>query len=126
MPSSARPLSPHLQIYRKQLTSVTSITHRLTGLVLCAAALLLSWGLIALAASPDAWASYTGFLASVPGRVISAAAVLVLVYHWLNGLRHLAWDTGWGLDLKRAATTGWLVVGLTPVLSALALWCLWS
>lgn len=126
MPSSARPLSPHLQIYRKQLTSVTSITHRITGLVLCAAAMLLCWGLIALAAGPEAWTGFTAFLASIPGRVISAAAVFVLVYHWLNGLRHLAWDTGWGLDLKRAATTGWLVVALTPLLSALALWCLWT
>lgn len=126
MPSSARPLSPHLQIYRKQLTSVTSITHRITGLVLCAVALLLCWGLIALAAGPEAWGTFTAFLGSLPGRVVSAAAVVVLVYHWLNGVRHLAWDTGWGLDLKRAAMTGWLVVGLTPLLSAFALWCLWT
>lgn len=126
MPSRARPLSPHLQIYRKQLTSVTSIIHRLSGVALTGAALALTWGLIALAAGTQPWAQFVAFLVSGVGRVLIAGSVFVLVYHWLNGMRHLAWDTGWGLDLKRAALTGWTVVALTPVLSALVLWRLWA
>jgi succinate dehydrogenase / fumarate reductase cytochrome b subunit len=126
MPSRARPLSPHLQIYRKQLTSVTSIIHRLTGVVLSGFAVLVTWGLVALASGAPAWNQFAGCLAGPLGRLATAAAVVLLVYHWLNGMRHLAWDTGWGLDLKTAAITGWSVVALTPILSALALWCLWT
>ncbi|MGE4071920.1 MAG: succinate dehydrogenase, cytochrome b556 subunit [Lysobacterales bacterium] len=125
MATRARPLSPHLQIYRPQLTSLLSITHRATGVALSAGSLLLVWGLVALAAGAEAWSQFAQLMNSVVGRLVVAAFVFALVYHWLNGLRHLAWDTGWGLDLKRAYATGWTLVVLAPVLTAIILWRMW-
>jgi succinate dehydrogenase / fumarate reductase cytochrome b subunit len=125
MATRARPLSPHLQIYRPQLTSLLSITHRATGVALSAGSLLLVWGLVALAAGSEAWNQFAQLMNSVVGRLVVAAFVFSLVYHWLNGLRHLAWDTGWGLDLKRAYATGWTLVVLAPVLTAVVLWRMW-
>ncbi len=126
MATRARPLSPHLQIYRPQLTSLLSITHRATGVALSAGSLLLVWGLVALAAGAEAWNQFAQLMNSFVGRLVVAAFVFALVYHWLNGLRHLAWDTGWGLDLKRAYATGWTLVVLAPVLTAIILWRMWT
>lgn len=126
MSALQRPLSPHLQVYKPQLTAVTSIAHRITGLVLSAGALFLSWGLVALASSREAYEHFLGFASAIPGRILTAAIVLSFAYHLLNGLRHLAWDTGWGLDLKRAYATGYLVLAMSPVLAALTLWLLWT
>ena len=126
MASRARPLSPHLQIYRPQLTSMLSITHRVTGVALSFGALLLTWGLVALAAGPDSFAIFQGFLRSLIGRLLVAAFVLSMVFHFLNGLRHLMWDSGRGLDLPTTYKTGWIVTVLTPLLSALVLWFAWA
>jgi succinate dehydrogenase / fumarate reductase, cytochrome b subunit len=126
MATRARPLSPHLQIYRPQLTSLLSITHRATGVALSAGSLLLVWGLVVLAAGSEAWSQFAQLMNSVFGRLVVAAFVFSLVYHWLNGLRHLAWDTGWGLDLKRAYATGWTLVVMAPVLTAIILWRMWT
>lgn len=126
MATRSRPLSPHLQIYRPQLTAVLSIAHRSTGVALCAGAVGLVWGIVAAALGADAYACFRDFAASIVGRLLTAAFVFCLVYHWLNGLRHLAWDTGWGLELNKAYATGWLVVALAPTLTALSLWCLWT
>lgn len=126
MSGNARPLSPHLQVYRPQLTSLTSIMHRLSGLSLCAAALLLVWWLVALAAGEAAYRIFQDCLVSLPGKLAVAFIVLALCYHFFNGIRHLLWDTGWGLDLKRAYATGWAVLGLTPLTAALVLWSVWS
>lgn len=126
MATRARPLSPHLQVYRPQLTTTMSILHRATGIGLCAAALVLVCGLLSLAAGPDSWAQFAHLMNGTIGKLVTAAFLLTLVYHWLNGLRHLVWDTGWGLDLKRAYATGWTVAILTPLLTALILWRLWA
>lgn len=126
MATRSRPLSPHLQIYRPQLTAVLSIAHRSTGVALCAGAVALVWGIVATALGADAYTCFSNFAASIIGRLLTAAFVFCLVYHWLNGLRHLAWDTGWGLEIKRAYATGWTVVVAAPVLTALSLWCLWT
>lgn len=126
MATRSRPLSPHLQIYRPQLTSLLSIIHRSTGVALCVGAVGLVWGVVAAGLGADAYASFIAFAVSIFGRLLTAAFVFCLVYHWLNGLRHLAWDTGWGLQIKEAYATGWLVVVLAPALTALSLWCLWT
>jgi succinate dehydrogenase / fumarate reductase cytochrome b subunit len=126
MSARQRPLSPHLQVYKPQLTTATSIGHRISGVLLCGFALIMSWGLVALAGGQKSYEAFVGFMTGTPGRIMAAVAVVVFVYHFLNGLRHLAWDTGWGLDLKRAYATGYAVLGLTPVLSALVLWLLWG
>lgn len=122
----ARPLSPHLQIYRPQLTAVTSISHRLSGLFLCAGAVLLAVWLLALAAGPETYARFESAYSGIPGKVLTGLFVLALSYHFLNGIRHLVWDTGRGLELKAAYASGWSVVILTPLVSALVLWLLWA
>lgn len=126
MASRARPLSPHLQIYKPQLTSMLSIMHRATGVALSFGALLLTWGLTALAAGPEHFADFQGFLRSLVGRLLVAVFVLSMVFHFMNGLRHLMWDSGRGLDLPTTYSTGWVVAVLTPLLSALVLWYAWA
>ncbi|GMU42691.1 MAG: succinate dehydrogenase, cytochrome b556 subunit [Xanthomonadales bacterium] len=125
MATHPRPLSPHLQIYKPQLTTVLSILHRVTGVALCAAALGLVWGLLSLALGRDEFEHFRACANSLPGKLLTAIFVFCLVYHLLNGIRHLGWDTGWGLDLKRAYATGWLLVALAPALTALSLWWIW-
>lgn len=121
MSASQRPLSPHLQIYRPQWTSVLSILHRITGVILSVGALALVWGLLALAGGEQTWQGFVGVLGSVPGRVLGSLFLIALFYHLLNGIRHLVWDAGAGLDLRTAFLSGWAVVLGTVVLSALAL-----
>lgn len=124
MSSRPRPLSPHLQVYRPQLTSVLSILHRITGLMVSAAAVGLAWGLLALADGRDSFLLYTAALDSLLGRVLVALAVFALLYHWANGIRHLVWDAGYGFDLKTTYRSGWLVVAVS-LLGTAALLVLW-
>jgi len=110
MRDDAKPLSPHLQVYRPQVTSVLSITHRLTGLVLVLAAMLLTYWLAAAAYGPGAFARAQIVLESWFGRLVLFGFTFSLFYHLLNGLRHLGWDMGKGFDLTRLRITGALVV----------------
>jgi succinate dehydrogenase / fumarate reductase cytochrome b subunit len=121
MGSADRPLSPHLQIYRWQLTSVLSILHRLTGVVLSAGAILLVCWLVAAASGPEAYEGVEDFLGSWIGLVLLLGWSVALFYHLCNGIRHLVWDTGHALDLKSTYVGGWTVVALTAVLT-LAAW----
>ena len=118
--ASNRPLSPHLQVYRPQLTSVLSILHRATGVVLGVGALLLGWWLIAAAAGPEAFATVQWFNGGWIGRLILLAFTLALFYHLFNGIRHLLWDTGSGFEMRTANATGWIAVGLSLGFTALA------
>jgi succinate dehydrogenase / fumarate reductase cytochrome b subunit len=93
----ARPLSPHLQIYRPMLTMMMSIVHRITGAALYFGTLLLAWWLIAAASGPNAYATFQGFMGSWIGRVILLGYTWALLHHMLGGIRHLIWDTGRGL-----------------------------
>lgn len=127
-PGSRRPLSPFMigPYYRPQLTSMLSILHRITGLVLCAGALMFAWWLLATAAGPAAYATFAAVAGSVPGLLLALAVVFALSYHWLNGLRHLLWDSGWGFELPRAYATGWTVVAGSVLVTAGAAWMLFS
>ena len=120
MSSDPRPLSPHLQVYRWQLTSVMSILHRLSGVALSAGAILLVWWLVAAAAGPEAYAGVQAFLGSWIGVALLFAWSLALFYHLCNGLRHLWWDTGQGLDLPSVYASGWTVLAATAVLTVVA------
>ena len=111
MASAERPLSPHLQIYKPQISSVLSILHRITGAGLGIGLLLLAWWLIAAASGPDAFATVQGFIGSWLGRLILFGFTLALFFHLLNGIRHLAWDVGWGFEKQQAHMTGLLTVG---------------
>jgi succinate dehydrogenase / fumarate reductase, cytochrome b subunit len=117
MRSADRPISPHLQIYRWQLTSVLSILHRAAGVVLSAGAILLVWWLVATASGPDAYEGVANFLGSWIGLLLLFGWTTALFYHLCNGIRHLVWDTGQALDLKSTYLGGWLVVGATAVLT---------
>ena len=116
---SNRPLSPHLQIYRPQLTSVLSITHRLTGIVLCVGSILLTAWLMALAAGPESFQSMQGLLGSLLGRLVLFAFSLALFYHLCNGIRHLFWDAGMGYELGTAYASGKAVIAVSLVLTLL-------
>lgn len=121
MRTRARPLSPHLQIYRFQWTMLLSITHRLTGVALAMGTLLLVWWLTALALGPDYFDMVQGLLGSWVGRLMLLGWTWSVFYHFCNGLRHLAWDAGWGFDLGVARASGWAVMLLSVVLTV-ALW----
>jgi succinate dehydrogenase / fumarate reductase cytochrome b subunit len=119
MTTDPRPLSPHLQVYRWQLTSVLSILHRGTGVALSVGTILLVWWLVAAAEGPEAYTQVQGFLASWIGLVLLFGWSVALYYHLCNGLRHLWWDTGRGLDLRSVYLGGWTVLAATAGLTAL-------
>ena len=116
-----RPLSPHLQVYRPQLTSVLSITHRLTGVALAVGTLLLIYWLTAAAAGAEAFETAQSFIGSWFGQLLLFGWSLALFYHLCNGIRHLFWDIGAGLDLPTAYRSGYAVLIATVVLT-LASW----
>jgi succinate dehydrogenase / fumarate reductase cytochrome b subunit len=118
--TAQRPLSPHLQIYRPQITSVLSISHRLTGLALAIGTLLLVWWLVALASGPEAFATVQGFVGSWLGRLLMLGWTFALFFHLANGIRHLFWDAGYGFDLKTTTASGWAAVAASVVLTLLA------
>ena len=115
-----RPLSPHLTVYRWQLTMVTSILHRATGAFLAVASILVLWWLYAIAAGPDAYAMVQAFIGSWLGRLILMALAFCTFFHLFNGLRHLMWDTGHGLQIEHAYLFGWIVVALSIVATAVS------
>lgn len=119
-PLRERPLSPHLQVYRPQLTSVLSITHRATGVALAAGTLLLVCWLIAAASGPQAFASLQSFMGSWLGLLLLFGWSVSLFYHLANGIRHLFWDAGLGFDLKTAYASGWAVLAATVALTLIA------
>lgn len=125
MASRERPLSPFMlgPYYRLQLTSVMSISHRITGIAIVPAALALVWWLVAAATGGDAYATFAAAAASPIGLVAAFGFSLCFAYHFWNGIRHLLWDTGWGFDIPHVYATGWAVLALT-VLSTVALWWL--
>jgi succinate dehydrogenase / fumarate reductase cytochrome b subunit len=115
-----RPLSPHLQIYRPQLTSVLSISHRVTGMALGIGTLFLVWWLVAAATSDEAFATAQWFFGSWLGLFMLFGWSYSLFYHLCNGIRHMVWDTGYGLDLRSTYLTGWIVVGASAGLTIVA------
>jgi len=114
-----RPLSPHLQIYRPQLNSITSILTRITGNALIVGSLLVTWWLVAAAAGPDAFAVANGVITSWFGDLVMVLSLWALWYHLLAGLRHLYWDTGRGFSLDQVSVLGWGVIGGSVVLTIL-------
>jgi succinate dehydrogenase / fumarate reductase cytochrome b subunit len=116
-----RPLSPHLQVYRWQLTSVMSILHRATGIALAVGALYLATWVIYAAASPRAYALFQSFNTSIAGRIVLGGWLFSAFYHLCNGIRHLFWDAGYGFELKDAYRSGWIVV-VVALIATVASW----
>lgn len=117
MSSSNRPLSPHLQIYRPQLTSVLSITHRATGIALALGSLLLAYWLAAAATGPASFAKAQTLIGSKLGLLLLFGWSWALFYHLCNGVRHLFWDAGQGFDLDTVYRSGWTVVVVSAALT---------
>lgn len=115
MPSMERPLSPHIQVYRPQITSVLSILHRITGVALTVGTLLLTWWLVSAAYGADAFATSQAFLGSIIGQLLLWGFTFSLWYHFANGIRHLAWDFGWGFELDNLRKSGIATVAFAVV-----------
>lgn len=118
--SSARPLSPHLQVYRLPLAAWLSISHRATGIGLTLGTLLLTWWLAAAAYGPDAYAVFSDFISSAFGLLILFGFSFALFFHLCNGIRHLLWDAGKNFSIEATKRSNTFVIAGTVVLTALA------
>ncbi len=121
MKNDQRPLSPFMigPYYKPQMTSLMSISHRATGVFLSViGAPLMLWWIIATSNGPESFAAFASFIGSPLGLLLLAATVFCLCYHLLNGIRHLVWDTGRGLEISSATAAGWAVLVGTVVLGA--------
>ena len=118
MKNTTRPLSPHLQIYRPQLTSVLSIAHRGTGIVLAAGALFLVYWLNALAAGADAFDHLRHLMEAWYGQTLLLGFSFSLFYHLCNGVRHLFWDAGLGFEIETVYRSGKAVIAVSFLLTA--------
>ncbi|HEU0223109.1 MAG TPA: succinate dehydrogenase, cytochrome b556 subunit [Paracoccaceae bacterium] len=116
-----RPLSPHLTIYRPQITSVLSILHRLTGIAMAFVAMLVVWWFLAAATGPDYFATVDWILTSWIGHLVLIAAIWALWFHFANGIRHLLWDLGYGYELLTVTRTGQAVVAASAILTLVTL-----
>lgn len=121
MTQRERPLSPHLQVYRPQITMVMSILHRITGCVVAVGAFGIVWWLYAVSAGPAAYADFLACATSIPGLIVGFGVSFCLIYHFFNGIRHLLWDAGWGFEIPKLYATGWTVVAVTTVVT-LGVW----
>lgn len=121
MNTRARPLSPHLQIYRLPLSAALSIAHRITGAALALGVLFLVYLLWAAALGPAAYADARLMIASWPGQALLFAFTYALFFHLCSGIRHLFWDAGLGFEPAVARRSGWVVLGVSLALSV-AVW----
>ena len=120
MAADNRPLSPHLQVYRWQVTMALSILHRITGVGLGLGLLLLTWWLVAAASGPEYFEFVDGIMTSIIGRLIMFGFTLALFLHMCNGIRHLVWDAGYGFEIASARASSWVVIAAAIVLAVLA------
>jgi succinate dehydrogenase / fumarate reductase cytochrome b subunit len=116
-----RPLSPHIWVYRWQITMMMSIIHRATGVALAAGTVLLAWWLIATATGPDAYETFQAIAGGWFGRLVLFGFTWALLYHLFNGIRHLAWDTGLGFEINQVTQTGVTVIILS-IVATLGVW----
>lgn len=116
-----RPLSPHLLIYKPQMTSMLSILHRATGAGLAVAMVLFTWWLAAAAYGPEAYDFFMAQAGSLIGQLVLMGLSFCFIYHFLNGIRHLVWDSGRLFKIQHAALAGYFIFWGSVVLTA-ALW----
>ncbi|MGB5209750.1 MAG: succinate dehydrogenase, cytochrome b556 subunit [Gammaproteobacteria bacterium] len=121
MAAANRPLSPHLGIYRPQISSVLSILHRISGIFLGLGIFVFAYWLSALAGGADAYAAAVSLLGSGLGQLALFLWLLAFCYHLLNGIRHLVWDIGIGFEIQQVIRSGWAVLIGATVL-ALLIW----
>jgi succinate dehydrogenase / fumarate reductase cytochrome b subunit len=114
-----RPLSPHLQVYRPQITSVLSIAHRVTGVSMALGGVLIAVWLLALASGPEYFAIADGAITSWFGTLIMLASTWALAFHLCNGIRHLWWDLGYGFELDQVTLSGQVTLVVSGALTLL-------
>ncbi len=108
--NTKRPLSPHLQIYKPQLTSVLSISHRITGVILSIFSILIPVFLLFLSLGADYYYQLLNIMDHILVKAILAGTIFVVAYHLSNGVRHLFWDLGFGLSIRNSYISGYLVI----------------
>lgn len=113
-----RPLSPHLQVYRPQITSVLSIFHRASGVALSLGVVVLAYWLLSVASGEAAYNDAAQLLGSVWLKLCYVGWCVCFFYHLANGIRHLFWDVGLGLEPEQYQLSGWAVVGVALAASA--------
>ena len=119
MPIKQRPVSPHIQIYRPQLTSLLSILHRATGLFLVLGLIVICSWLVCVALGEESFRLFNSMGSTLVGKILSLGLVFSLVYHSFNGIRHLVWDFGYGFELKSVYLSGGIVFLLSIVVTLL-------
>lgn len=122
MAADNRPVSPHLGVYRWQITMTMSILHRATGVALAVGTLALVYWLVAAGMGPESYAQAQWVFGAWLGRFLLWGWTFSLFYHLCNGIRHLAWDAGWGFQIKTVYITGYAVWVVAAALTAAALW----
>lgn len=124
--TAARPLSPHLSVYRPMLTMMMSIAHRITGAALYAGALLLAWWLVAASTGAAAFATVSGLMDAWIGRLVLFGFSWALFHHMLGGLRHFVWDAGLGMENpeREYLAAGTLIGGLVLTIAVWAVFFL--
>ena len=118
-----RPTSPHLTIYRWPVTMATSITHRITGTGLSVGAVILAWWLVSISNGPEGWQNFHAYSDTPIGLLVVLGLTWSLVYHFLNGVRHLAWDLGYGFE-KNLAERNSMMILVASVVIAVAFFAL--
>jgi succinate dehydrogenase / fumarate reductase cytochrome b subunit len=122
----ARPLSPHLTIWRWQVTMLSSIMHRATGMALSGGAIVLAWWLVSVSNGPEGYYSFMVYAAMPLGLLVLFGFTWSFAYHFCNGVRHLAWDLGYGFNKHTASKTGFLVFALSFLIAIGAFALVWS
>ena len=117
----ARPLSPHLHIYKPQLTSAMSIFHRITGVGLSVGLILFVVWLAALASGPQSYNEFNSYAHSLIGQIFLFGLTWAFCYHFCTGIRHLMWDAGKGLDIQSVYKTGYMALAASTLLTV-AIW----
>ena len=110
MANTQRPLSPHLQIYKKQVQNMTSITHRATGIALAVGSLVVVFGLLHLATGEESFNHFRGVVGSPIGMILMLGWSWSLFYHLCNGIRHLLQDAGLGYEISQFVRSSWLSI----------------
>lgn len=119
MSADKRPTSPHLTIYRPQITSILSITHRMTGVALYGGTALMIWWLWTIAYDPANYQQMLECLNSTLGRVMLVGWTIAFYFHFANGIRHLFWDMGKGFSLPATNKSGWAAILFTVAMTAI-------
>jgi len=121
-----RPLSPHLTIYRWPVTMMTSITHRATGIALSVGMVILAWWLVSISNGPEGFDSFHAVIDTPLGLLVLFGITWSLAFHLCSGLRHLAWDLGYGFSKEASRAGSIWVIALSLVFTAVIFACIWT